>query len=810
MPTQICLAVVIARIIVVVLVIGSVVSQETGSDFSGDSEILQPSTTVSSEPLSSEQTTFHVPDVTSNEAVAPSSDLVRVVSTLLSTSPGSFISEPSLSQDFSTAVNVTTDIAIERTATTTRPLVAPTLFTPLSQSSSFNRIPSVSSQRVVSATALSTSVFSSSLVLAVPTGTVVATSANRPPIIASVSPIPVVTTTISMPILTQSFTFSSTMQLPTESPGTDDSGDDSGTSFWLYVAIPIGSVAFCALFVLFACLVCIWFKRIIRIKVDTASKRGEEGDTRGMFVLENASSKGDSLRYDIPNESTNTFRVTSLTTQCSEQTPGTLVTQNRSTSISDGGDENLSAAVVVANPAMQWGPEVNTNYRINRIGSLPRSYQMSTNRAAHSESQNPPVLIKPARSLGSIYTRECEGKRQLSSSLFGNADTQSKVCTVPTTTHGLKDQQPIGGSEELKHTQHPRRTTSANALHTNTNAELANQTLKENEGLYDVPRRVLLRRASDSACSLNAAGARSQIQRTDSEPSSHYDTPRRAIAQAKRVQETRQQHPPVSQSSNEHASAVTTSSGLDHYDIPKKALASHSFSSKGEYRVNPQTAIQRHPSYPKAEPMPISSDVPLPKIQADVGPFSTYDVPRKAATLPHSTHINAPGDTSLYDVPRRLTAQNSVENFSGMMHNGPRTAPSRGYTMPRASDHSDSQYLHLPTSWGDSELESVNVSAHGYQTVRRPAEDIADQDSDSSCGSEHFYDLPPPEEIEEMRRARIAKKIETSDSATVVLSPPPNVAPKNAGTSANTRMKKKAPPPIKQKPVLKSTATKQL
>ena len=167
---------------------------------------------------------------------------------------------------------------------------------------------------------------SSSLVLAVPTGTVVATSANRPPIIASVSPIPVVTTTISMPILTQSFTLSSTMQLPTESPGTDDSGDDSGTSFWLYVAIPIGSVAFCALFVLFACLVCIWFKRIIRIKADTASKRGEgklhachvklfmlgfepvsshgiscmllftEGDTRGMFVLENASSKGDSLR----------------------------------------------------------------------------------------------------------------------------------------------------------------------------------------------------------------------------------------------------------------------------------------------------------------------------------------------------------------------------------------------------------------------------------------------------------------------------------------------------------------------------------
>ena len=513
-------------------------------------------------------------------------------------------------------------------------------------------------------------------------------------------------------------------------------------------------------------------------------------------------------RYDIPGESTNTFAVTSLTAQSSERTPTILVTTNQPISVSDGSDKkHLRAGVVVANPSLEWSPEVNTYYsRMNRGNSLPRSYQLSTNQSTRPESLNPPVMMKPARSLSSVNTRDCEGKRKpLSSALFGSNNTPSKVCAAPTTTDELKDQQ-IGSSEELKHTQRPRRTNSANALHTN--AELTTRTLQENEGLYDVPRAALFRRASDSAHRRNAVAAKIQSQQTDSEPSSYYDTPRQAIAREKHLREISQHHPPNTQSSEDHtSSSVTTSSSFSHYDVPKKVQASHSFSSKGEYRVNPQTSIQRHPTHTKAEPMPIFSNAPIPRTQAVAGSFSTYDVPRKAATLPHS-HADVQGDTSHYDIPRRLTAQES--DFRGMMHGGPEPGPGRVvYTMPRVGDRGDLQRVHLPTSQKELVLQSADDSAHGYHTIYRPPADIDDEDSDSSCGSEHLYDQPPPEFLEELRL--MAEKKQTSNGAAVVLHVPPQsdiVAPKSVGTSVNPHTLQKTPPPTKQKPVSRSTATK--
>ena len=464
---------------------------------------------------------------------------------------------------------------------------------------------------------------------------------------------------------------------------------------------------------------------------------------------------------------------------------------------------------------MECSPEANEYVKFSKVSSLPRSYHLSIKHPAHQESQTPPVMLKPARSLSSINTQEFQVKRKLSS---GNADIKSKVYAVPITTAGLIDQQQSDNLEQLNYTQHPTRTSSVGALYNK--AESANSESKGNEGLYDVPRVTQFRRASDDPGSRNAVATGFQRNTAnDSEPSSHYDIPKHALAMQMAQGLEVQPHPPDSdnmQSSEEHASSTVPTSTSGHYDIPKEVQASHSFSSGYKHRVNPQTAIQRRPTHPKVKPTP---SVKIPKTQAVVDPFSTYDVPRKAATLPNISHTNAQGDTGHYDVPRRLTvAQNNKEStkpfLSGIMHSGNSTQqpfPDQVHAMPRFGDQNP-HHVDLPTGQEKYIPQSADISTHDYQNVRRPPADTIVDDQDSDSDSEHLYDQPPLEFLEEVRQ--MAKKKQRSSEDKVVQpsnASQSNYTLKNVETPTNPNVLQKVPPPVKQKPGGKRpTAAKQL
>ena len=391
------------------------------------------------------------------------------------------------------------------------------------------------------------------------------------------------------------------------------------------------------------------------------------------------------------------------------------------------------------------------------------------NDVSFSITQRP---LKPAQSLMTINTQEpAVSKIKMLSPQLGRKQQRDGVYDVPRKRSGY-----YSPGENPRYKGPPKKAVSTSALYpamaqqgdvVDTRWTTRNATGQENvnndHSTYDVPREARLNAAVTQASSANHAA----VGHMRVEIPSHYDVPRHALLAYE------QSLPPRD---------------IPRVDVEKrevKTLPPNAIPPKGHYYDIPKNTEARGGYHQPKRSNPDTGGRPHTGSRQTETSYSTYDVPKRAFTLP-------PESSGHYDVPKLALAAEQEKRKIGRSESSP--VHSQSGNIQRR------MYNPLPPRLGTSK------SLHNV-----PSQVLEESDSDP----DHIYDEPPIEVVQEAIKKRYAHHRGKAEEPVV------NGMGHRAKRSAshheistrtpdyeNVNYTSRAPPPVRKKTSVKSPSAR--